>query len=40
MRFLTLLYKTPTDYVEISKTIYQNQSIEEIFAKAKQNWQD
>ena len=40
MRFLTLLHKTPTDYVEISKTIYQDQSIEEIFARAKQNWQD
>jgi predicted RNA binding protein YcfA (HicA-like mRNA interferase family) len=36
----TLSHKTPTDYVEISKTIYQDQSIEEIFTRAKQNWQD
>jgi hypothetical protein len=40
MRFLTLLHKTPTDYVEISKTIYQDQTIDEIFTRAKQNWQD
>ncbi|MGM3308167.1 hypothetical protein ACSQ6I_19680 [Anabaena sp. WFMT] len=39
MSFLTLLHKTPTDYVEISKIIYQDQSIEEIFTRAKQNWQ-
>ncbi|MBS9390750.1 MAG: hypothetical protein HEQ33_18415 [Dolichospermum sp. WA123] len=40
MRFLTLLHKTPTDYVEISKAIYQDQTIDEIFTRAKQNWQD
>ncbi|MBD2516728.1 hypothetical protein H6G93_17235 [Nostoc sp. FACHB-973] len=40
MRFLTLLHKNPTDYVEISRTIYQDQSIDEIFTRAKQNWQD
>jgi hypothetical protein len=40
MRFLTLLHKTPTDYVEISKTIYQDQTVDEIFTRAQQNWQD
>ncbi|MEI1377304.1 hypothetical protein PQG02_11540 [Nostoc sp. UHCC 0926] len=40
MRFLTLLHKTPTDYVEISKTIYQDQTIDEIFTRGKQNLQD
>ncbi len=40
MRFLTLLHKTSTDYVQISRTIYQDQTIDEIFTRAKQNWQD
>jgi hypothetical protein len=40
IRFLNLLHKTPTDYVEISRTIYKDQTIDEIFARAKENWQD
>ncbi|WP_251959099.1 hypothetical protein [Nostoc commune] len=40
MRFLILLHKNPTDYVEISRTIYQDQTIDEIFTRSKQNWQD
>lgn len=30
MRFLTLLHKTLIDYVQISRTIYQDQTINEI----------
>ncbi|MDF5711908.1 MAG: hypothetical protein PUP90_30585 [Nostoc sp. S4] len=35
MRLLTLLHKTPTDYVQISRTIYQDRTIDEIFTRTK-----
>lgn len=38
LRFLTLLYREPTDYVEVSRRLYEGQTIEEIFARAKQHW--
>ena len=38
MRFLALFHHEPTDYVEIAKKIYEGQTAEEIFKRAKQNW--
>jgi PIN domain nuclease of toxin-antitoxin system len=35
LRFLSLLHKEPTDYVKISKRIYKNQTIDDIFHRAK-----
>lgn len=35
LRFLTLLHREPTDYVEISRRLYEGQTIEEIFKRAK-----
>ena len=40
LRFLSLLHHEPTDYVEISKRLYQDQTIEEIFERAKKQWKD
>ncbi len=34
LRFLSLLHREPTDYVEISQRLYKGQSVEEIFGKA------
>ncbi len=34
LRFLTLLHREPTDYVDLSRRIYENQSIDEIFERA------
>ncbi|XWK85752.1 MAG: hypothetical protein U7127_16155 [Phormidium sp.] len=39
LRFLTLLHREPTNYVEVSQRLYEGQTIDEIFARAKQNWQ-
>jgi hypothetical protein len=38
VRFLALLQQGSTDYVDISNKIYENQTIEEIFSRAKKNW--
>lgn len=35
LRFLTLLHREPTDYVEISRRLYEGQTIDEIFKRAK-----
>ncbi len=39
LRFLTLLHREPTDYVEISRRLYEGQTVEEIFERAKTQWQ-
>ncbi|MFB2920960.1 hypothetical protein ACE1CB_21195 [Aerosakkonema sp. BLCC-F2] len=39
LRFITLLHREPTNYVEVSRRLYEGQTIDEIFARAKQNWQ-
>lgn len=39
LRFLTMLHREPTDYVEISRKLYEGQTIEEIFKRAKKHWQ-
>jgi hypothetical protein len=38
LRFLSLLHNEPTDYVEISQRLYDGQTIEEIFERAKNHW--
>ena len=37
-RFLTLLHNEPTDYVEISQRLYQGQTVDDIFERAKNQW--
>jgi two-component sensor histidine kinase len=38
LRFLALIHQSPTDYVDISKQLYDNQSLSEIFIRSKGNW--
>lgn len=38
LRFLTLLHREPTNYVEISKSLYKGQTVDEIFERAKKHW--
>jgi len=40
LRFLTLLHREATDYVEISKRLYEGQTIEEIFERARTHWKE
>ena len=40
LRFLSLLHRQPTDYVEISRRLYEGQTVEDIFARAKEQWQE
>jgi len=40
LRFLTLLHREPTDYVEISRRLYEGQTIDEIFERAKRSGRD
>ena len=34
-KFLAMFHREPTDYVDISRRLYEGQSIEEIFDRAK-----
>lgn len=38
LRFLTLLRREPTDYVKISRRLYQKQTIDKIFGRARKQW--
>ena len=38
VRFLALFRSEPTDYVEVSRRLYENQSVEEIVKRAKEHW--
>jgi hypothetical protein len=40
LKFLNLLHRQPTDYVEISRRLYEGQTVEDIFAIAKEQWQE
>jgi len=40
LRFLSLIHREYTDYVEISKRLYENQTIDEIFERARLNWKE
>ena len=39
LKFLSLLHQEPTNYVDVSKRLYREQTIDDIFARAGQNWQ-
>lgn len=38
LRFLALFHREPTDYVEVSRKLYEGQGVEEIFKRARENW--
>jgi PIN domain nuclease of toxin-antitoxin system len=38
LRFLSLLHREPTDYVAISRRLYEGQTIDDIFDRARANW--
>ena len=38
LRFLSLLHREPTDYVDVSRRLYAGQSIDEIFERAEKQW--
>ncbi len=38
LRFLALFHSEPMDYVEISKKIYEGQTVDEIFKRAREHW--
>lgn len=38
LKFLTMLHREPTDYVEISRRLYEGQTIDDIFKRAKKQW--
>ncbi len=40
LRFLSLFHRDRTDYVEISKGLYEGQTVDEIFERAKAGWVD
>jgi len=40
LRFISLMHNEPTDYVEISQRLYDGQTIEEIFDRARTNWKE
>jgi hypothetical protein len=37
LRFLALFHREPTDYVEVSRKLYEGQSVEDIFKRAREN---
>ena len=40
LRFLSLFQGEATDYIEISRRIYEEQTIDEIFERAEQHWKE
>ena len=38
LRFLSLLHREPTDYVTVSRRLYEGQTIDDIFERARQSW--
>jgi len=40
LRFLTMFHREPTDYIEISRRLYEGQTIEEIFERAQKHWKE
>jgi hypothetical protein len=40
LRFLTMVHNETTDYVEISHRLYEGQTIDEIFERARANWKE
>jgi len=40
LRFLSLLHREPTDYVEISRRLYEGQTLDAIFARVQKQWEE
>lgn len=38
LRFLSLLGREPTDYIQISRKLYEGQTVDEIFRRAQDLW--
>ncbi|MBM4048642.1 MAG: hypothetical protein FJ279_26360 [Planctomycetes bacterium] len=38
LRFLALMHREPTDYVDISRRLYEGQTIDDIFERARKQW--
>jgi hypothetical protein len=38
LRFLTMVHREPTDYVDVSRRIYEGQTLDEVFERAKAAW--
>ena len=38
LRFLSLLHREQTDYVTVSQRLYEGQTIDDIFERARQSW--
>jgi hypothetical protein len=38
LRFLSLAHRPMTDYVKVSHRLYKDQTVDEIFARAKKQW--
>jgi hypothetical protein len=38
LRFLALVHREPTDYAEISRKLYEGQTVDEIFDRASDQW--
>jgi hypothetical protein len=39
LRFLALLHREPTDYVEVSRRLYEGQTVDDIFERARKQWE-
>jgi len=39
-RFLSLLHREPSDYVEVSRRLYKDQTIEDILERAQEHWEE
>jgi hypothetical protein len=38
LRFLTMLHRERTDYIAISRKLYEGRTVEEIFERARKQW--
>jgi len=40
LRFLAMMHREPTDYVEVSRRLYKGQTVDEIYSRAADNWSE
>lgn len=40
LRFLALVHREPTDYVEVSRKLYEGQTVDEILDRARVQWRE
>ena len=38
LRFLGIIHRDPTDYVEVARRLYDGQTVDEILDRAKEQW--